>query len=236
MMKRKIVTIDREKCNGCGLCVTACHEGALKLIDGKAELVSDIYCDGLGDCLPSCPTDAIHIIEREAEAFDEKAVEAHVTKKNQPSFQCPSTRMKALKSNQTETVPKEVTAKDLEERPSRLGQWPCQIQLVPPHAPYFENADVLIAADCTAYAYAGFHEKFMKNKITLIGCPKLDAVQYEEKLTQIFSTQPIKSVTVIRMEVPCCAGIVKATEKALLNAGKILPYKIITISVDGNIL
>ncbi|MDF2879413.1 MAG: iron-sulfur binding protein [Clostridia bacterium] len=129
-----------------------------------------------------------------------------------------------------------MTAKDLEERPSRLGQWPCQIQLVPPHAPYFENADVLIAADCTAYAYAGFHEKFMKNKITLIGCPKLDAVQYEEKLTQIFSTQPIKSVTVIRMEVPCCAGIVKATEKALLNAGKILPYKIITISVDGNIL
>lgn len=235
MMKRKIVTIDREKCNGCGLCVTACHEGALKLIDGKAELVSDIYCDGLGDCLPSCPTDAIQIIEREAEAFDEKAVEVHIAKKSQP-FQCPSTRMKALKTHQTETAPKEVPAKDLEERPSRLGQWPCQIQLVPPHAPYFENADVLIAADCTAYAYAGFHEKFMKNKITLIGCPKLDVVQYEEKLTQIFSTQPIKSVTVIRMEVPCCAGIVKAAEKALLNAGKILPYKIITISVDGSVL
>jgi Fe-S-cluster-containing hydrogenase component 2 len=239
-MKRKIVTIDREKCNGCGLCVTACHEGALKLINGKAELVSDIYCDGLGDCLPACPVDAIQIMEREAEAYDEKAVEELMAKrKPQPGipFQCPSTRAKALvKEKKEETKTPNAPFQTSYVSVSELGQWPCQIQLVPPNAPYFENADVLIAADCTAYAYANFHQQFMKNKITLIGCPKLDQVRYEEKLTQIFSTRNIKSVTVIRMEVPCCAGIVTATQNALLNAKKILPFNIITISVDGNIL
>ncbi len=234
-MKRKIVTIDREKCNGCGLCVTACHEGALQMINGKAELVSDIYCDGLGDCLPACPTDAIQIIEREAEAFDEKAVEERIAKsKPQPNvpFQCPSTRSKALVREQKEE--KVLEAQPISENISRLGQWPCQIQLVPPNAPYFEGADVLIAADCTAYAYAGFHEEFMKDKITLIGCPKLDQVRYEEKLTQIFTANNIKSVTVVRMEVPCCTGIVTATQNALLNARKILPFNIVTISIDGN--
>ncbi len=236
-MKRKIITIDKEKCNGCGLCVTACHEGALQIIDGKAELVSDIYCDGLGDCLPGCPVDAIKIIEREADAYDEKAVEERIAKsKPQPGvpFQCPSTRSKVLVKEKKETNSPVVQA--AHENISQLGQWPCQIQLVPPNAPYFEEADILIAADCTAYAYAGFHLEFMKNKITLIGCPKLDHVQYEEKLTQIFSTNTIKSVTVVRMQVPCCAGIVTATQNALLNARKILPFNIVTISVDGNIL
>ena len=236
-MKRKIVTINEEKCNGCGLCVTACHEGALQLINGKAVLVSDIYCDGLGDCLPACPTDAIQIIEREADAYDEKATLARLAKSKPTTgvpFQCPSTRAKAIvkEKKAIQEVKSEVTTESI----SQLNQWPCQIQLVPPNAPYFENADILIAADCTAYAYADFHQKFMKDKITLIGCPKLDPVQYEEKLTQIFSTQNIKSVTVIRMEVPCCAGIVKAAEAALLNARKIVPYSVITISVDGNLL
>jgi len=239
-MKRKIVTIDSGKCNGCGLCVTACHEGALKLIDGKAELVSDIYCDGLGDCLPACPVDAIQIVEREASGYDQKAVDEHIAK-NRPQpgvpFQCPSTRAKALVKEKKEDLKASViSVQTPNENISELGQWPCQIQLVPVNAPYFENADVLIAADCTAFAYANFHQTFMKNKITLIGCPKLDQVRYEEKLTQIFSTRNIKSVTVVRMEVPCCAGIVTATQNALLNARKILPFNIITISVDGNIL
>ncbi|WP_069997638.1 ATP-binding protein [Cellulosilyticum sp. I15G10I2] len=236
-MKRKIVTIDREKCNGCGVCVSACHEGALKIINGKAELVSDIYCDGLGDCLPACPVDAIHIIEREADAYDEKAVEEHIAKSKPVSgvpFQCPSTRSKALVRENKETSAPVVQTTD--QNISQLGQWPCQIQLVPPNAPYFEDAEILIAADCTAFAYAGFHATFMKNKITLIGCPKLDSVRYEEKLTQIFSTNNIKSVTVVRMEVPCCAGIVTATQNALLNARKILPFNIVTVSIDGKIL
>ena len=236
-MKRKIVTIDQEKCNGCGLCVNACHEGALKMVNGKAQLISDIYCDGLGDCLPACPVDAIQIVEREADAYDQKAVDEHIAKsKPEPGipFQCPSTRSKKIVKEKKESSLS--VAETTVENTSHLGQWPCQIQLVPPNAPYFENADVLIAADCTAYAYAGFHEKFMKNKITLIGCPKLDPVQYEDKLTQIFGSNTIKSVTVVRMEVPCCAGIVKAVQSALLNARKILPFNIVTISTEGDIL
>lgn len=232
-MKRKIISIDREKCNGCGLCVTACHEGALQMINGKAELVSDIYCDGLGDCLPACPVDAIHMIEREAEAYDEKAVEERIAqRKPQGSSpcQCPSTQARALE-RQTQDIQAE--EKVSYSGTSQLRQWPCQIQLVPPNAPYFEGADVLIAADCTAYAYANFHQEFMQGKITLIGCPKLDSVSYEEKLSQIFKSNEIKSVSVVRMEVPCCTGIVKATQNALLSAQKILPFNIITISREG---
>lgn len=208
-MIRKIIHIDEEKCNGCGLCAAACHEGAIGMVGGKAKLLRDDYCDGLGDCLPTCPTGAISFVEREAVAYDKEAVEANMRKAETES------------SGETKT---------------QLMQWPVQIKLVPINAPYFENANLLIAADCTAYAYGNFHREFMKNKITLIGCPKLDEGDYSEKLTQIIAQNNIKSVTVIRMEVPCCGGIENAVKKALQNSGKFIPWQVVTISTDGKIL
>lgn len=198
-MVRKIICIDEEKCNGCGLCVTACHEGAIDMVDGKAKLAREHFCDGLGDCLPNCPTGAITFEEREAPEYDEKAV----------------------KENQ---------------RKKQLLQWPIQIKLVPVKAPFFDGAKLLIAADCTAYSYANMHEEFMKGKITIIGCPKLDAVDYSEKLTQILRENDIKSVVIVRMEVPCCGGIQYAAERALKASDKFIPWQVVTISCDGKIL
>lgn len=192
-MIRKIIEIQEEKCNGCGLCASACHEGAIGMVDGKARLLREDYCDGLGDCLPQCPTGAITFVEREAAPYDEAGI-------------------------------------------SRLRQWPCQIKLVPVNAPYFYKAKLLIAADCTAYTYADFHRDFMKGKITLIGCPKLDGADYSEKLTEIIKNNDIISVTILRMEVPCCGGLEMAVKKALQNSGKFLPWQVVTISTEGQIL
>ena len=219
-MIRRVIQIDEEKCNGCGICVTACHEGAIGMVDGKARLMRDDYCDGLGDCLPNCPTGAISFIEREAAAYDEAAVKANMERKE------------THKAAGREAFQEEVSRETVQ---SQLQQWPCQIKLVPVNAPYFEDAKLLIAADCTAYAYANVHEEFMKGKITLIGCPKLDQIDYSEKLTQIIAENNIKSVTVLRMEVPCCGGLENAAVKALKNSGKFLPWQVVTISIDGRI-
>lgn len=224
-MVRKIIQIDEEKCNGCGACARACHEGAIGMVDGKAKLLRDDYCDGLGDCLPTCPTGAITFVEREAAPYDEQAVQA-----NKKGFSgCPGTRMKQF---QPETAP-EIPAAPVR---SRLGQWPCQIKLVPVNAPFFQGAKLLIAADCTAFAYANMHQEFMRGKITLIGCPKLDGVDYSVKLTEILRSHDIQSVTIVRMEVPCCGGLELAAKKALQNSGKFLPWQVVTISTDGRIL
>ena len=220
-MIRRVIQIDEEKCNGCGICVTACHEGAIGMVDGKARLMRDDYCDGLGDCLPNCPTGAISFIEREAAAYDEAAVKANMERKE------------THKAAGREAFQEEVSRETVQ---SQLQQWPCQIKLVPVNAPYFEDVKLLIAADCTAYAYANMHEEFMKGKITLIGCPKLDKIDYSEKLTQIIAENNIKSVTVLRMEVPCCGGLENAAVKALKNSGKFLPWQVVTISIDGRIL
>ena len=236
-MKRNIIKIDESKCNGCGLCVTACHEGALKLIDGKARLISESYCDGLGDCLPECPTGAIVIEERETAEYDEVAVNLHMAKsKPQPETTipcgCPGTQAKLLNRKPLEST----SVPASENLPSQLGQWPCQLKLVPLNAPYLDNAHLLIAADCTAFAYPSIHQTFMRNKITLIACPKLDDLDYSEKLTAILKQHEIKSVTVLKMEVPCCGGIVQAVKKALSNSGKMIPWNVVTISTDGRIL
>ncbi|MFK4786022.1 ATP-binding protein [Fusobacterium sp. MFO224] len=232
-MIRKIIKIDEEKCNGCGLCVKACHEGAIGMVNGKAKLMRDDYCDGLGDCLPSCPVNAISFEEREAKAYDEEAVLKN-QKKNlgKKTFVCPGTMAKSLlkKGEENNGVSNSIKPS------SQLRQWPVQIKLVPINAPYFENSNLLIAADCTAYAYANFHEEFMKNKVTLIGCPKLDMIDYSEKLTDIIKNNNIKSVTVVRMEVPCCGGIENASKIALKESGKFIPWQIVTISTDGKIL
>jgi len=239
-MKRKIISIDEEKCNGCGLCVDACHEGALQMVDGKARLVSESYCDGLGDCLPECPTGAITIEEREAEAFDKEAVEKHMAarqKKEEPlPCGCPSTHAKTL--SRASSSPQEAAARATAApaEVSELRQWPCQIKLVPVNAPYFDGAKLLIAADCTAFARAGIHGEFMKNKITLIGCPKLDAVDYSEKLAAIIANNDIKSVDVLRMSVPCCGGIENAVKQALLQSGKMIPWSVTVIDTNGEIL
>ena len=232
-MIRKIITIDEDKCNGCGLCAEACDEGAIKIVQGKAKLIRDDYCDGLGNCLPVCPTDAISFEEREAVAFNEEAVNINkkAIEETVSSCQCPGSAAKSLKHDQVE---EEVFAKS--PNPSRLSQWPVQIKLVPINAPYFNGADLLIAADCTAFAYGNFHEDFIKGKITLIGCPKLDAIDYAEKLTAIIANNDIQSITVVRMQVPCCGGIVEAVKTALKDSGKILPWQIITITNDGRIL
>lgn len=203
-MIRKIIQIDEEKCNGCGACAAACHEGAIGMVNGKAKLLRDDYCDGLGDCLPACPTDAIHFVEREAAAYDHEAVMKNKEEK-----------MKLV---------------------SRLTQWPVQIKLAPVKAPYFDGAKLLIAADCTAYAYAGFHERFIKDHITLVGCPKLDAVDYVEKLTEIIRENEISSVTVVRMEVPCCGGLEHAVKTALKDSGKLISWSVVVISTDGKVI
>lgn len=245
-MVRTIIKIDEELCNGCGLCVDACHESAIGLFDGKAKLLRDDYCDGLGDCLPVCPTGAISFEEREALPYNEEEVkrnmamkaksqESNVTSQVDTDFAggCPGSRMMNIQQKDTNSAKNVGAVK--EERPSMLRQWPVQIQLVPPNAPYFENADILIAADCTAYAYSDVHS-FMKNKITLIGCPKLDDVDYSEKLTQILALNEIKSVTILRMEVPCCGGIVHALKTAFAQSGKMIPWRVVTIGTDGTIL
>ncbi len=232
-MKRKIIHIHEEKCNGCELCINACHEGALQLVNGKAKLISDIYCDGLGDCLPVCPTDAIEIIEREANEYSQEAVDKLLEEKSKKEDKmpcgCPGTMSKKInkeEKKETETF----------QMPSYLSQWPVQLKLVHPRAEYFKNANLLIAADCTAYAYGNFHKDFIKNHVTLIGCPKLDDNEYyREKITEILSNNDIKSITVIRMEVPCCGGIVSAVRGAILDAQKIVPYKEVTVGINGEL-
>lgn len=213
-MKRKIIKIEETLCNGCGACAAACHEGAIAMVEGKARLMRDDYCDGLGDCLPVCPTGAISFEEREAAAYDEKAVR--------------ESRKKRKGQEQQE--------QQLPDNGSQLRQWPVQIKLVPVKAPYLEGAKLLIAADCSAYAYAGFHERFMKGHITIVGCPKLDGVDYSEKLTEIIRHNDIQSVTIVRMEVPCCGGLEYATKTALQNSGKFIPWQVVTLSTEGEIL
>ncbi|EMS69531.1 4Fe-4S binding protein [Ruminiclostridium cellobioparum] len=256
-MKRNIIRIDEEKCNGCGLCVNACHEGALVIENGKAKLISDSYCDGLGNCLPECPTNAITIEEREADAYDEELVKENMEKRAAAAHMshgahaphvphvphaphahppmhggCPGSRAMAIKRSAESNVSAPVSAQPLT---SELMQWPCQIKLVPVNAPYFDNCDLLIAADCTAFAYANIHKDFIKNRITLIGCPKLDDGDYSEKLTAILSNNNINSVKILRMEVPCCGGIVNAVKTALMESGKIIPWSIVIIGTDGEI-
>ncbi|MEE0199778.1 MAG: 4Fe-4S binding protein [Muricomes sp.] len=233
-MIRRIIEINEEKCNGCGLCAEACHEGAIGMVNGKARLLRDDYCDGLGDCLPACPADAIRFVEREAAAYDAEAVKAHQKHKITAPLPCgcPGTQARELRPH---TAAK-ASAPSPAPTESQLRQWPVQIKLVPVQAPYYENAELLIAADCTAYAYAGFHQDFMKGKITLMGCPKLDSIDYTEKLTEIIRQNTIKNVTVVRMEVPCCGGIEQAVVNAVQNSGKKIPYQIITLSTQGKIL
>lgn len=220
-MLRQIIHIEERKCNGCGLCASACHEGAIDIVDGKAKLVRENFCDGFGDCLPNCPTGAITFETREAPEYDEAAVEA----------------AKKIKEGEKENVEEGGAPSVSCVKPaSRLGQWPCQIKLLPTRAPFYDGARLLIAADCTAYAYANMHEDFMRNKVTLIGCPKLDDIDYTDKLTEIISDNDIKSVTIVRMEVPCCGGLQRAAERALKESGKFIPWQVVTISRNGNIL
>jgi Fe-S-cluster-containing hydrogenase component 2 len=235
-MMRKIIKINEELCNGCGLCANACHEGAIAMADGKAKLIRDDYCDGLGNCLPVCPTGAISFEEREAAAYDEEAVKANQAAKTQPASPCsgggcPGSRSKVIAHTD------EPAAETAVSKPaSQLRQWPVQIKLVPVNAPYFHNANLLIAADCTAYAYGDFHNRFIKNHITMIGCPKLDSGEYAEKLTEILRRNEIKSVTIVRMEVPCCGGIEYSVKEALRDCGKLIPWRVVVISTDGEIL
>lgn len=228
-MIRKIIEIDEEKCVGCGACAEACHEGAIAMVDGKAKLMRDDYCDGLGDCLPTCPTGAISFVEREADAYDEAAVLAAKAKQEEKlPCGCPGSAAKAIHRQEAPTV--------CASQQSQLRQWPVQIKLAPVNAPWFDGAKLLVAADCTAYAYANFHQDFIKDHVTLVGCPKLDSVDYSEKLTEILKHNHIRSVTVVRMEVPCCGGIENAVKKALQVSGKFIPWNVVTISTDGRIL
>ncbi|WP_131067113.1 ATP-binding protein [Clostridioides difficile] len=237
-MMRKIIKIDEEKCNGCGLCVEACHEEAIGMVNGKAKLLRDDYCDGLGDCLPTCPTNAISFEYREAAEYDEDAVKANMeakkAQKKTLACGCPGSQSKSINREVSNST--SISNDIVEIKGSQLNQWPVQIKLVPTNASYLKNASLLIAADCTAYAYGNFHNKFMKNKVTLIGCPKLDEVDYAEKLTEILKENDIKNIVVTRMEVPCCGGIVNAVKTALQNSGKMIPWQIVTISVDGKIV
>jgi len=222
-MLRRIIHIDEEKCSGCGLCAKACHEGAIEIIDGKARLVRERFCDGFGDCLPGCPTGAISFEEREAPAYDEQAVQEAKKQQAARPHACPGSMMRRMNRGEGASV-------------SSLQNWPVQIKLAPVRAPYFDNAQLLIAADCTAYAYAAFHQDFIRGRVTLIGCPKLDAVDYSEKLTEIIANNDVQSVTIVRMEVPCCGGLEMATRKALSASVRQIPLKVVTIALDGSIL
>lgn len=263
-MKRRIIQIDEDKCNGCGLCASACHEGAIAMVNGKAKLIRDDYCDGLGDCLPSCPTKAISFIEREAAPYDEEAVKKHMAERKMTFTSCKTMNMpisfnrntqksndslntsiplnniphnhKLESFNKTNPVlPKEEREK-LCKNPSELYNWPIMIKLAPINAPYFNQARLLIAANCTAFSYANFHQEFLKNHIALIGCPKLDNVDYSEKLSEIIKQNDIKSITCVKMEVPCCGGLETAVKNAILKSQKILPWQVCTISRDGRII
>ena len=228
-MKRKIIKIDQEQCNGCGACAAACHEGAIGMIGGKAHLLRDDYCDGLGDCLPACPTGAITFEEREAAPYDAAAVQAkREERENALPCGCPGTAARSIERPEISGPTGEL--------PSQLRQWPVQIQLVNTRAPYLDGADLLVAADCTAYAYGDFHRRFIRGRVALIGCPKLDSVDYSEKLTEILRENDIRSLTVVRMEVPCCGGIEFAVRKAIQESGKFLPWHVVTISAEGRIL
>ena len=240
-MVRRIIEIDQSLCNGCGACAAACHEGAIGMVDGKATLLRDDYCDGLGDCLPTCPTGAITFVEREAAAYDEEAVKAHMEARKAVSGcsgGCPGSAPQSVdcpgSQNRTLTVP--AAAVPTSPVASRLTQWPIQIKLLPVEAPFYDGAKLLIAADCTAFSRADFHERFMKGRITVIGCPKLDMVDYSEKLTEIIRRNNIREVTVVRMEVPCCGGIQRAVETALQNSGKFIPWQVVTLARNGSIL
>ena len=228
-MIRKIIQIDHHKCNGCGACAAACHEGAIAMVEGKAQLMRDDYCDGLGDCLPACPTGAISFVVREAAAYDEAAVLAAKAKKEATlPCGCPGTAAKAIHRQQAPAA--------CAPQQSQLRQWPVQIKLAPVNAPWFDGADVLVAADCTAYAYGNFHQEFIRGRVTLVGCPKLDSVDYAEKLTEILRNNTIRSIPVVRMEVPCCGGMENAVKKALQLSGRSIPCQVVTISTDGRIL
>lgn len=220
-MVRRIIEIDQEKCNGCGACAAACHEGAIGMVDGKAKLLRDDYCDGLGDCLPACPTGAITFEEREAADYDEAAVEAH------------KARRAAAKVSKTAAAASIGASHNAAPVESQLANWPVQIKLAPIQAPYFEDADLLIAADCSAYAYGNFHKEFIEGKITLMGCPKLDMVDYSEKLTELFAANTIRSITLTRMEVPCCGGLEYAVKQAIAASGKEIPLRVVTIGING---
>ena len=238
-MIRKIIQIDEELCNGCGACAAACHEGAIGMVDGKATLLRDDYCDGLGDCLPTCPTGAITFVEREAAAYDEAAVlakKAAALKNSAPvqvpsSGGCPGSMARTMNRDDAPSEPA-VTGGPI----SRLAQWPIQIKLLPLEAPFYDGARLLIAADCTAFSRADFHERFMRGHITMIGCPKLDEGDYAEKLTEIIRRNDIRKVTIVRMEVPCCGGLQRAAETALRNSGKFIPWQVVTLGRDGNII
>lgn len=217
-MIRRIIEIDREKCNGCGACVRACHEGAIALIGGKAQLMRDDYCDGMGDCLPNCPADAIRFVEREALAYDEAAVKANMAKKKT------SVSVSALKAGSAD------------RHGSRVSNWPVQLKLTPVKSKYFDGAHLLIAADCTAYAYGSFHEDFIDGRTLLIGCPKLDAADYAEKLGEILYANDVRSVTLVRMQVPCCGGLELAAKRAIAASGKDIPLSVVTVASDGRLL
>ncbi len=236
-MIRKIINIDEEKCNGCGICAEACHEGAIEMVNGKAKLVRENFCDGLGDCLPACPTGAITFEEREAPEYDEAAVKINkMMKELNAGGGCPGSSLAQFAGAGEETDQQPTPAQPAVKPVSRLAQWPCQIKLVPIQASFFEGAKLLIAADCTAFAYANLHEEYMKGKVTIIGCPKLDDIDYTEKLTAIIRSNSIQSVTIIRMEVPCCGGLQRAAENALKASGKFIPWQVVTISRDGRVL